>query len=323
MKESKYAPVILEELKDGAASIGTLKEKCGQGSKITNIRKALYQLLKNGLVEVNGYNLGCKNFNYDCIMLKKVETDIKNPIYVKGLLDNPLQDDNYFKIQQLFKRKIEEINQIYNDEIKEINEIEGIMSLKKAIELNHVKTEDIYSSMGVDDSEGIEYGSVEATGDPKIPYYFVHTVTIGDVLERDPQAQIYYLKKHFSSELIPTSMSLGEFPYFKMRLGGGRRYRIDFDDGRRRPRVPWPSSFLNTYKNYLDHLPVNTFMEQALFNYFIIGALRAEEKSKDEVLWKLSMDLTENKLYLFVNKLRVIEQINDTEYDNMEYHLRI
>ena len=52
-------------------------------------------------------------------MFKKVNPNITNPIYVKSLLDNPLEDNNFFKIQQIFKKHIDDINQIYFNDIKE------------------------------------------------------------------------------------------------------------------------------------------------------------------------------------------------------------
>ena len=118
MKESEYAPIILETIGSDGASIRTLKTKCGQGNKISNIRKALYRLIKENKIEVNGYDKEFNNFSYEGIMFRKVDPNITNPIYVKGLLDNPLENNNFFKIQQIFKKHIDEINQIYFNELK-------------------------------------------------------------------------------------------------------------------------------------------------------------------------------------------------------------
>ena len=72
MKESEYIPIIFETIGDKGASIGTLKIKCGQGNKISNIRKALFRLLKEKKIEINGYNNKCTNFSYDCILFKEI-----------------------------------------------------------------------------------------------------------------------------------------------------------------------------------------------------------------------------------------------------------
>lgn len=291
MKESKYTPIILEELEDGPASIGTLKEKCGQGSKITNIRKALYQLLKNGLVEVNGYNLGCKNFNYDCIMLKKVETNFDNPIYVKGLLDDPIRGNNFSKIRNLFKKRIEKVNQCYYDEIKELEEIQGKMPLKDAIDRGFVDAHKTQHRAG-------RPGNKES-------------ISFGDMLIKYPDAQIFFLKKRFISKIANISRPVNmTYPYFSRRLEySGSRYGEGND-------------FVESYKNYLNHLPINDFWEDILFNHFVIGALRINGEEKESALWNLAKTLTEN-LTLFVDELKVVDYIAETladnEYDSLQW----
>jgi len=145
MKESEYAPIILETIGSNGASIGTLKTSCGQGNKISNMKKALYRLLKEGKIEFNGYDKEFTKFSYDGIMLKKVNPNITNPIFVKGLLDNPLKDDNYLKITKIFKKRIDDINRIYNYEIKTLENIMDKMPLKKAIKLGYIKSDDAYT----------------------------------------------------------------------------------------------------------------------------------------------------------------------------------
>ena len=79
MSNSKYVPIILETIGEGSASFEEVASACGQSKKIGNIRKALYRLLKEGKIEVNGYNDECKSFKYECILLKKVKSEFKIP----------------------------------------------------------------------------------------------------------------------------------------------------------------------------------------------------------------------------------------------------
>ena len=144
MRKSKYEPLILEKLENGPASIGTLKEVCGTGNKISPLRKTLNTLLKKGVIELSGYKKDCKSFNTDCFMVKKSESKNENPIYVKGLLDDPLEGDNYFKIQEIFKKRIELINQIYYEDIKRLEDIQGEMPLKEAIDSGYINPGERY-----------------------------------------------------------------------------------------------------------------------------------------------------------------------------------
>jgi len=293
MKESKYVPVILDSLENRAVSIGTLKDNCGQGNKITNIRKALHQLLRNGVIEINGYDLGCKTFNYDCIMVKKIETNVDNPIYVKGLLDNPLLDDNYSKIRELFKKRIETINQIYHHELEELNEIQGKIPLKDAIDKGYVSSDKYHHTEG--------------------PRNEVKKVTLGEMLKRHPDAQIFFLKRRFDSQIANITRPYKvDYPYFSGRLN----FKTSSNRFIKGTDIP-NSGFLNSYRNYLIHLPINDFWEKELFQYFVIGALRTEGEEREDRLWRLAITLTQD-LASFVQKLEVIDFLSENMADNGE-----
>lgn len=290
MRESKYVPVILDSLENGAVSIKTLKEKCGQGNKITNIRKALHQLLRNQAIEINGYDSGCKTFNYDCIMVKKVETNVNNPIYVKGLLDNPLLDENYFKIRELFKKRIETINQIYYRELEELNEIQGKMPFKEAIDKGYVRSERYHHTEGPPDG--------------------IKKVTHGEILKKRPDAQVFFLKRRFDSQIANIMRPYKEdYPYF------GNKARIKTSDRRIRGTGIPNQGFLNSYKNHLSHLPINEFWEKELFEYFVIGALRVKDETREDRLWGLAITLTED-FVSFVEKLEVVDFLSERMFDD-------
>jgi hypothetical protein len=277
MAKSKYIPLILEKLDSGPLSLRTLKQECGQGNTINNLRKPLHRLLLEGKIEIKGYDEGCKTFNIDCIMIKKVDTQFNNPIYVKGLLDKPLESDNYSQIQTIFNKRIEKINQIYHSEIKELKDIQGTMPLKDAIKLEYIKPDDVY----------------EKFPDQK-------DITFGDILEEYPNAEAWYLKKDFQSKIgiIHTSILDGKnYPYF----GGIRGKRINYDGNYGEKR-----SFVDSYENYLSHLPIDKFAEQSLFTHFVIGVLKEKGEDREDRMWALASDLTEIDLTLFVDKLRVI-----------------
>ena len=110
-------------------------------TKISNIRKPLFRLFKEKKIEIKGYNNECTNFSYDCILLKKSNTNYINPIYLKGFLDNPMENNNYFEIQHIFSNVTEDINQIYYKEIKTLEKIMEKMPLKNSIKSNYIKPE--------------------------------------------------------------------------------------------------------------------------------------------------------------------------------------
>lgn len=321
MKESKYVPVILESLNERSVSIGTLKKNCGQGKKITNIRKALHQLLREGLIEINGYDSGCKTFNYDCIMVKKVETNFNNPIYIKELLDNPLKNDNYSKIQEIFSKKIKMVNNIYNEELIKLNKLEGSMRLNKAIEEGNIKKDQIYREEFLDeryyDPEDPKYAKIgqqiieenPQTGNSRIK----HRIIVEDILKLDPKARIHFLKAPFTSQ-IAIHIIQEKFPYF------GHYKKLNYCD----EEYCYSDSFLRDYKIYLSHLPIDKVDEQILFNKFVIGALRGNSmyKNKEDLLWELATDLSNIEVYNFVEKLRVITYIKESEIDNLEHELK-
>jgi len=291
MKESEYAPIILETIGSNGASIGTLKTSCGQGNKISNMRKALYRLLKEGKIEFNGYDKEFTKFSYDGIMLKKVNPNITNPIFVKGLLDNPLKDDNYLKITKIFKKRIDDINRIYNYEIKTLENIMDKMPLKKAIKLGYIKSDDAYtkSHNRKDVTKNNEKG----------------IITFDDILKEHPGTEIYYLNGSFKTDLAFSIdfNSKEKYPYFGSKT-------ILYYDG----KVNW--NFLKKYKSYFSHLPINDWGKKRLFEYFIIGALKEKGENKDDRLWKLASLLAETDHVKFVEKLRVLEYINENEVDN-------
>lgn len=282
MKESKYIPIILKELDKKPVSIGTLKQKCGQGHKITNIRKALYQLLKNNIIEINGYNNECKTFNYDSIMLKKVDTSLTNPIYVKGLLDNPLKDNNYMKIRELYRKRIEEINKIYYNEIEELNNITGKMPLKIALKKGYLKESDTFKILNVPDSI---------------------KMTFSEILNIDPNASVWYFKKRFSSELALMWENYNvTYPYF------GKRARVEYQG-----HEQGDLSFVSSYISFLDDLPINRYAEEFFFRVEVIGALSAKEEDKEKFLWETAINLTTKDLIDYVNTLRRISLTNEAD----------
>lgn len=296
-KESIYAPIILETIGNGSASIGTLKEKCGQGNKITNIRKALYTLLKDKKIEINGYDKECTCFNYNCIMLKKVNSEYTNPIYIKSLLDKPLEDTNYSKIQQIFKKRIDDINQIYYNEIQTLDSITDKMPLKEAIKSGYIKSDEIYRQYNV-------------TKDPNKEGK-LKRVTFNDFLKRHPESEIFYLKVNFQTELaVVDYIKTMKFPYF-----GNHKY-LEYDgydkDKNAMMRIR-RRKFVGRYKSHFNHLPINEMDEKRLFDYFIISSLRENAKNRDDQLWSLASDLADDKHINFVEKMRVLEYIYDAE----------
>lgn len=291
MKESEYAPIILETIGSEGASIRTLKSKCGQGNKISNIRKALFRLLKENKIEINGYDKQFNNFSYDGIMIKKVNPNLTNPIYVKGLLENPLENNNYLLIQQIFKKRIDLINEIYYKEIRTIENIMDKMPLKEAIKRDYIKGSDVYRKY-----KTYENNDKEGT---------LHKVTFNNVLDKHPETEIWYLSDSFSTSLALTmsTMDSKKFPNFTSK----KFLKYDERDGER--------TFLDKYKDFFSHLPINGLEEKLLFKYFVINALK---KNEDEILWELAYDLTARELFFLVDKFKIIDIISDNEFDKAQ-----
>jgi hypothetical protein len=299
MPKSKFKPLILEKLEEGPASLGTLQEICGKES---NIRKALYGLLREGIIEINGYDEGCKTFKTSCMMFRKVDGNIKNPIYVQGLLDNPLKDDNYFKIQQLFSNRINEVNQTYREELEHLKDIQGRISLKEAIESHYLNPDQVHHRKRRVDHELVD-------------------VTYKDMLREHPEAEVYYLKREFITTLAPLLMDSNvNYPYF----GKGHK-RLLYDRNFDNIMLLKDRGFVKQYKSYLHHLPITKFQEEILFRHFVINSLRKKDKTgKKDIIWDLALTFTNKDLSLFVEKLRVIEYIAefDDYLDNFEAVLR-
>jgi len=277
MAKSRYIPLILEKLESGPLSLKDLKKECGQGNTINNLRKPLHRLLKDEKIEIRGYDEQCETFNIDCIMIQKVDTQFNNPIYVKSLLDKPLESDNYSKIQILFKNRIENINQIYQAEIKELTDIQGKMTLKEAMKLGYIDPDEEYQDFA---------GKKE--------------ITFAEILNEYPNTELWYLKRNFSSKIgiIHTSILDGrKYPYF----GGirGKRLKYEGDYGNKR-------SFIDSYKKFFSHLPIDKFTEQSFFTHFVLNVLKEEGEDAEERKWRLASDLVETDLTIFVDKLRVI-----------------
>lgn len=329
MKESRYAPIILETIGDASASIGTLKKACGQGKQITNIRKPLYRLLKEKKIEVSGYDEKCTTFHYDCIMLKKVNPNYTNPIYVQGLLDNPIDKNNYFEIQQIFSNLIEDINQIYHKEIRTLESITDKMPLKDAIKSGFIKSDGIFRIFTIytdpktkqqwKEIEG-NRNSIDRLKDGKGKFEEVKRKlikrTFEDVLKHDHEAEIWYLKDKFRSDLALTDYIARNLPYF-----GTKKY-LKYE-GKYEGRYG-KDNFVDGYKDFFSHLPINERDEKLLFKHFVIGALKEKGEKRDDKLWELAYDLTDIHHDTFVEKLRILDIIYDNEYDSaLETRLQI
>lgn len=347
MAKSVYRDKILNKIDDGPSSDRTynsIKEACG---KDTNFRKSLYGLIKQGEIEVDAYDLEAKPrgmFKLSNITFKKTESDYTNPIKVKGLLDEPLKDDNYSKIQKIFKKRIEEINSIYHKELKRLKEIEDLIPLADAIKDGYVKGEriiksgeTIYRKFLLDEKfkkfpDDFDYGEVVHQKDHltgKVLKY--HAITFEDILEKDATAKIYCIRKPFKSQLAAYEV-ISEFPYF----GKYNKRRIvydvyvpDFGDEFWGQELSFTfymhliredMSFSEEFEQHLDHLPIDVFDEQKLFNHFVIGALRNEE-NREDMLWTLATDLTDKQPGDFVEKLRIISRIREQQFDDVQRFL--
>lgn len=288
MKESKYAPVILETIGDDGASIGTIKKACEEGNSITNIRKSLFTLIKNGIIEVRGYDTSNNLFNYDSIMFHKVNPNYKNPIYVKDLLDNPIKDKNYLKIQEIFKNRIDEINQIYYNELRTLENIMDKMPLKKAIKLGYVESDEIFIKISKNRKQQ------------------VIDLTLKDILNQNPETEIWYLKKVFKTELaMQTIFETENLPFF-----GTKKKLLQYEGNNETNN----KNFLDRYKKFFDHLPIDGIHERFLFNYIVLRAFKVKGEERDEGLWNLANDLTEPYHEDFVEELRITDLFELMEY---------
>lgn len=290
MNKNKYASVILETIGEGSASFDEITKACGH-IKTDNIRKSIHTLLKNEEIEINGYNKESKGFAFKNILLRKVNKGYKNPVYVKRLLDNPMKGNNYFEIQKIFKNRIEEINQNYYNEIKVLNEIMDKMPLSEAIKKGYIKSYEIAIQIPIQNKPESDWIKE----------------TFSDVLKKYPDAKILYLNDNFKSEIA----NVGTYKSNKKPYFGTIKLEHKGRGGKH--------DFIDSYKSYLSHLPIDPWEEQLLFKHFVIGALKEKEEDKNDTLWDLASDLTETNLISFVEKLRVIEYIKEYENDKIQH----
>lgn len=75
-------------------------------------------------------------------------------------------------------------------------------------------------------------------------------------------------------------------------------------------------SFVGRYKSYFNHLPINESDEKQLFDYFIINPLKETGEKKEDRLWRLASILADDNHSNFVDRLRVIEDIHEEEYES-------
>ena len=280
MKESNYTPIIIETIGENGASIGTIKNACGQGHRITNIRKALFGLLMDGIIEVNGFDEKCKAFKTDCIMFKKVNPNYRNPIYVKKLLEDPLEGNNYDEIQKVFKNRIEQINRIFQSEVTHLEECIDKIPLEKAIESKQVGPEVIAERRNIKINNKME----------------TKVITLVELLKNHPHAEIWYLKKKFYSDLgVIMYSSSGNPPYFEYWSG----VKLDLTGNETK------KDFVQRYFGKHFSLPINEWSEQELFKHLVIGALKEDGNDRDETLWELAFGLTDDGsgMIKFVKKL--------------------
>jgi len=278
MKELDNKTQILKILDYGTASIGTLKQQCGQGNKITNLRKAFHRLLTEGLIEIKGYNKECKSFKLDCFMFRKTDGKYKNPIYVRRLLENPFEGNNFLKIRDIFRNRIVEINQIFLSETELLAECIEQMPLRVAIDADYIGIEE-------------DYGKED--------------VKFSDILVEHPEAKIWYFKKPFKSKLAPLKTDFnGDPPYF---IWGKK---LDLDANCKKMFIK------KNYVDHFNFLPVSEEKEHFLFRNIVIEALKEEVDKKDERLWLLASKLTEDGpgLIQFVKKLFQIDKLFEKFY---------
>lgn len=319
MPKSKYKPIILKRLDEGPASLRTLKELCGKNS---NIRKSLHGLLKEGVIEINGYDKTCKSFKESCMMFKKVDSNYKNPIYVKRLLDNPMEGNNYIKIRKVFKARIDQINHIYMDESRQLEEIVEKMPLKDAIDKGYIEKDNVHQkfifekmsktwmfkvndkSKGVITSDEIKPPS-DYNEEDEGPLQL--DITLEHVLNKYPQAEIWYFKKPFQSEIVgmeDTSYSKNNFVFTT---------RVDVKG------TETKKYFVKTYyQAHFHEFPINDWAEEFLFRDIIINSLKYQKEDKEEILWNTALDLTENGITLINLVALIIFAEYDGEYERLD-----
>lgn len=278
--DSDYKSIILEELNKGPASIKTLKQKCGQGNKISNLRKSFHNLLKNGSIQFEGYDSSEGIFKLDNIIFKKSNSNKDNPTYVKELLDNLIEDNNYHEIRKIFHSKVEEINKIYNEELEHLKRINGKISVKKALELGYFEPKENC-------------------------YYYTprKSMSLIEILDKDPQAYIFYLKEHFVSKIgFITSLREINGLYF------GYDLKINYGTNS-------CESYIEDFKKFFNHFPLTKSDEELFLRNWLLKDLK-EEKG----LWDLAFYLTEPNNASFTDELRCIEFIYEEIHDKMNEH---
>ena len=128
-----YRTAILEKLDDGPANLGALKIACHQRKNVNNIRKILNSLLKNGIIELNGYDSTTDYFKCDNIKFQKTAPEVINPIKVYNLLKTPMEGKNYIKIREIFTNRMKKINRIYKSESEVLEKLIKKIPLKDAL----------------------------------------------------------------------------------------------------------------------------------------------------------------------------------------------
>jgi hypothetical protein len=289
MEKMDYKSLILKELDEGPASIGTLKKKCEQGNKITNLRKAFHRLFKEGVIEVSGYDDNARSFKLDNMILKKVDSELNNPLYVKGLLDNPFDNNNYSKIRKIFRERVEKVNQSYTSELQTIQENIECITLKDAIKDGKLDPKEAYHHDPLFNEKG------EVIGD--------NPQTYGMLLEKYPDAKIWYLKNELNSKIGLTSRNE------RRKIPIGYHAHLQREDKSRN----W--NFIQKYEKVFSYLPITRPHEEWLFKFFVINALKSNGDEKDGKLWDLAVLLTQN-LNLFVDELSVINFAGEIESQN-------
>ncbi|MCC7551566.1 MAG: hypothetical protein KO316_08820 [Methanobacterium sp.] len=319
MPKSKYKPIILKILDERPASLRTLKELCGKNS---NIRKSLHGLLKEGIIEINGYDNTCESFKESCMMFKKVDSNYKNPIYVKRLLDNPMDGDNYIKIRKIFKTRIEQINKIYIDESRQLEEIVEKMPLKDAINNRYIRKDTTHQIVTwtkqdkqwwLDINEKIRGGS----SNDEINRSFINKNnkknhlqkkdTLEDVLKKYPNAGIWYFKKPFRSEIVMIETE-------NYNNSTNLRFTTQIDVNGTESKKDFVKRY---YQNHFNGLPITDWAEEFLFRNFVIGSLKCQKEDKEEILWNTALDLTENGTTLINLVAQIIYAEYDSEYERL------
>lgn len=239
--------------------------------------------------------------------MKKAGKNLKNPIEVRALFNEP--EKNYSEIQRLFKERIDQVNGIYSRELFKLGNIMEKMSLEKAIKDGYIYPNDIYREQKIDPEGWIKVESLTNKYDvPDSRELEIKKITFKDILYEYPEAGIWYLNDVFSTDLAFNDyMGKEKLPYFgkkKFLYNIGKEYQ---------------PNFISYYEQYFMHLPISKTDEKLLFNHFVIGAVREkDEEKRDNKLWELAYDLTDNTLYEFVEKLEILDHIKSFQVE-MEY----